>query len=391
MGDHDRYNELCCSERQQLGGGILEITPKCILKTHEDLSRVYTPGVAEPCLRIANDVTQAYTYTMKANTVAIISDGTAVLGLGDIGPHAALPVMEGKSLLFKTFGNVDAMPIVVDTKDVDELEKLVRLIAPTFGGINLEDISAPRCVDLIERLQDLDIPVFHDDQDGTAVVTIAALHNALKVTGKHFTELKVVLSGAGAAAYAIVKMLNSMDGSPREILVCDSKGIINRKRPLAFHKEWILKMPGVVEGEGSLADALKGADVFIGVSKAGLVTREMVATMNADPILFAMANPDPEITPEEAFAGGAALVGTGRSDYPNQVNNVLAFPGIFRGALDARARQITPEMKLAAAIALADYVKEPTKENILPDPLDKAVAMHVAKAVAQAWIKQADK
>ena len=329
---------------------------------------------------------KVFDYTIKRHTIAVISDGSAVLGLGNIGPEAALPVMEGKALLFKQFGNVDAMPLVVATQDVNELERFVRLVAPTFGGINLEDISAPRCVELTQRLENLGIPVFHDDQDGTAIVTCAALENALKVLKRPMDRLRIVINGAGAAGYAITRMLTSRTPRPKEILLLDSKGIIhNGRAKLDFHKKLALDMPGVIGMEGDLAHALAGADVFIGVSQANLVTKEMVRSMNPNPILFPMANPDPEILPEDAYEAGAALVGTGRSDYPNQINNVLAFPGIFRGALDARATKITRPMMLAAVTALAGLVTEPSKERILPKPFEAGIGDAIAKAVGQAW------
>ncbi|RJO65104.1 MAG: NADP-dependent malic enzyme [Myxococcales bacterium] len=387
--DHEQYQRLCIEMRKQVGG-ILEIKPKFYIRTVDDLATIYTPGVAEPCRRIAENPELAYTYTGKANTIAVISDGTAVLGLGDIGPMAGLPVMEGKAALFKQFAGIDAVPIVVGSTDVDKLEMFVRMIAPTFGGINLEDISAPHCIELVERLRDLEIPLFHDDQDGTAVVTTAALKNALALTGRTFADATIVINGAGAAGYAIAKMLSRQTPRPKRILILDSKGIIHREagKPLHFHKELMLKMPGVEEGKGSLADAMRGADVFIGVSKARLVTPEMVRSMAPDPIVFAMANPDPEIMPGLAYEAGAAIVGSGRSDYPNQINNVLAFPGIFRGTLDVRARRITPRMLDAAATALANVLRHPTRDKILPKTLDRCVSGKIADAVAEAWTEE---
>ncbi len=385
--DHENFGKLCCEQRKRLGGGILQVLPKEPILTEQDLSTAYTPGVAEPCLRIARHPEDAYRLTFKANSVAVISDGTAVLGLGNIGPAAALPVMEGKAVLFKTFANIDAVPLVLDTTDVDELERTVRLLSPTFGGINLEDISAPRCVELVERLQDLPIPVFHDDQDGTAIVTLAALHNALRLTRKHMPELKVVINGAGAAGYAIAKMLTRQFEPPREVIVCDSKGILTGDRANVYHKKAILEMPNVRSEKGDLNDAMAEADVFIGVSKGNVVSKDMVRRMNREPILFALANPQPEILPDDAFAAGAAIVGTGRSDYPNQINNVLAFPGLFRGALDIRAHSITPEMMLAAARTLAGLVIRPNRNEILPKTMGRPIAKAVAAAVAEEWLK----
>lgn len=387
MANHHNYGKQCIEERRQLDGGIFEISSRVDVNTKEDLSRVYTPGVAAPCLVIADDKKESFNLTSRRNSVAIISDGTAVLGLGDIGPEAALPVMEGKAILFKKFAGVDAIPLVVDLTEVDKLEAFVRAVAPTFGGINLEDISAPRCVELVERLDDLGIPLFHDDQDGTAVVVYAALKNALKVTGQKIEDLKVVVNGAGAAGYAITKMLTRFEPRPKEILVCDSKGIMNNKRELAFHKKKMFDMPGVVEGEGDLAHAMQGANLFIGVSKADVVTPEMVKSMAKDPIVFALANPDPEILPSLALEAGAAVVGTGRSDFDNQINNALVFPGLFRGALDAGADRITGEMMFAAAHALAGLIENPTSTHIIAQPLDKGVGNVVAKAVYDSWQK----
>lgn len=364
--------------------GKLEIALKVGLETKDDLSTAYTPGVAEPCRKIAENPADAYKYTLKANTVAVVSDGTAVLGLGDIGPLAAIPVMEGKSILFKQFGNVDAFPICLDTKDTEEIIETVKRLAPSFGGINLEDISAPRCFEIERRLkEELDIPVFHDDQHGTAIVVAAGLTNALKIVGKKWEDITAVISGAGSAGISICKLLQSF-GIGNVILV-DSKGALVAGDPrLNSAKQEIAAVTNVNKEEGSLADVLKGKDVFIGVSAPGLVTAEMVKTMAADPIVFAMANPVPEIMPDEAKAGGARIVATGRSDFPNQINNVLVFPGIFRGALDARARAITEPMKEAAARAIASIVtdEELNEEYIIPDAFNDKVAKAVAKAVA---------
>lgn len=363
--------------------GKLEVTSKTPVKTREDLALAYTPGVAEPCKVIAENKEAAYTYTMKANTVAVISDGSAVLGLGNIGPHAAMPVMEGKAVLFKEFGNVNAIPICLDTQDTEEIIKTVTYLAPGFGGINLEDISAPRCFEIEERLKEiLDIPVFHDDQHGTAIVVLAGIINALKVVNKKKEDCRIVVNGAGSAGIAITRLLLTY-GFPH-ITMCDKVGIVSRDT--AGLNDTQMKMTAVTNLEnqtGTLADAMKGADIFIGVSAPNIVTPEMVASMNKDSILFAMANPVPEIMPDVAKAAGARIVGTGRSDFPNQVNNVVAFPGIFRGALEGRARQITDEMKLAAAHAIAGLVsaEDLSEDNILPMPFDPAVAEVVANAV----------
>lgn len=363
--------------------GKLETVSKAPVKNREDLAIAYTPGVAEPCRVIARDKEAAYKYTMKANTVAIVSDGSAVLGLGNIGPHAAMPVMEGKAVLFKEFGGVNAVPICLDTQDTEEIIKAVTWLAPTFGGINLEDISAPRCFEIEERLKaTLDIPVFHDDQHGTAIVVLAGIINALKVVGKEKENCRVVVNGAGSAGIAIAKLLLTY-GFP-DIIICDSKGIISKSTP---NMNWIKKQMAEVTNlsgiNGTLADALKGADIFVGVSAPGVVTPEMVASMNRDSILFALANPIPEIMPDLAKSAGARIVGTGRSDFPNQVNNVVAFPGIFRGALEGRAPQITEEMKLAAAEAIAGLVPESElgDENIMPEAFNPRVAELVAEAV----------
>ncbi|MFK7946276.1 MAG: NADP-dependent malic enzyme [Saprospiraceae bacterium] len=363
---------------------------KMTVRTKDDLSLVYSPGVAEPCRKIAENTEDVYKYTMKGNTVAIVSDGTAVLGLGDIGPEAALPVMEGKAMLFKKFADIDAFPICLATTDVDEIVRTVRNIAPVFGGINLEDIAAPRSFEIEERLQDLGIPVFHDDQHGTAIVVLAALINACKVTGKKLEELSVVINGAGAAGVAIAKLLRCI-GSKGEycipvgsIILCDSKGIISRDRTnLNDSKKALLGFSNFEDKSGTIRDAIVGTDVFIGVSVGNLLKADDIRTMAKDSIVFGLANPTPEIMPEEAYKGGAAIVGTGRSDLPNQVNNVLGFPGIFRGALDARAKIISPKMKLAAAHAIANSVRKPSKENIIPSALNEKVAYEVARAVQE--------
>lgn len=371
--------------------GKWEIHSRVPLKTREDLSRAYTPGVAAVSEAIAVDPAAAYELTMKGNSVAIVSDGSAVLGLGNIGARAALPVMEGKAILFKAFADIDGVPIVVDTNSSEEIIATVRAIAPTFGGINLEDIAAPACFEVEAALQDLGIPVFHDDQHGTAIVLLAALINASRVTGKPLEQMKVVINGAGAAGTAIARLLRCVGHDPSvcvpvaDILVCDSRGIICPQRSdLTNEKRALLSYTNNSGVTGNLQDALKNADVFIGVSKGNLLSGEDVKTMAAEPIILAMANPIPEIMPAVALNAGAAVVGTGRSDFPNQVNNVLAFPGIFRGALDAAAPKITENMKIAAAHALANAVDEPTAEKILPDPLDHAVAHLVAAAVKQA-------
>ncbi len=368
--------------------GKIELKSKVKLETSDDLSISYTPGVAEVSRKIAEDKSAVFDYTIKKNTIGVVTDGSAVLGLGNIGPEAALPVMEGKSVLLKEFGGVDAFPICLTTQDSEEIIETVRRIAPTFGGINLEDISAPRCFEIEDALQDLGIPVFHDDQHGTAIVVLAALINATKVLGKKFEELKVVVNGAGAAGIAITKMLlcfsidKNICRSVKQIILCDSKGIIYEGRQgLNPSKQEIAAITNPNKREGTLKDAMVGADVFIGVSKGSLLTKDMVRKMNKDPMIFAMANPIPEIMPDEAKDAGAAIIGTGRSDFPNQINNVLAFPGIFRGALDAKATKITNEMKIAAASAIADCIVSPTAENIIPSPLDKSVAIKVAERV----------
>lgn len=364
--------------------GKLNTVPKSPVHTREDLSLAYTPGVAEPCKVIAKDPEAAYKYTQKANTVAVVSDGSAVLGLGNIGPLAALPVMEGKAVLFKEFGGVNAVPICLDTQDTDEIVKAVIQLAPAFGGINLEDISAPRCFEIERRLKEtLDIPVFHDDQHGTAVVVLCGIINGLRLTGKKKEECKVVINGSGAAGIAIGKLL--LNYGFRHMILCDSKGMVNKKNANNPAKAEMAKRTNLEGRSGTLADALVGADIFIGVSAPNSVTAEMVQSMNQDPFIFAMANPVPEIMPDVAKAAGARIVGTGRSDFPNQINNVIAFPGIFKGALEGRAKQITEEMKMAASIALANLVsdEELCEDFIMPEAFDPRVAEAVAKAVKE--------
>ena len=363
--------------------GKLETTAKCKVKSREDLALAYTPGVAEPCKAISKDPDAVYQYTIKANTVAVISDGSAVLGLGNIGARAAMPVMEGKCVLFKEFGGVNAFPICLDTQDTEEIIKAVTYLAPAFGGINLEDISAPRCFEIETRLKEiLDIPVFHDDQHGTAIVVLAGIINALKVTGKKKEDCCVVVNGAGSAGIAISKLLLTYGFS--HLTLCDRAGILAKDTPdLNWMQKEMMEVTNLENAHGLLADALKGADIFVGVSAPNIVTKEMVASMNSDAILFAMANPVPEIMPDLAREAGARVVGTGRSDFPNQVNNVVAFPGIFKGALKARASQITEEMKLAAATAIAELVPEDelNENNILPEPFDPRVCEAVSNAV----------
>ena len=377
--------EFALQEHEKWAGKI-EVISRAKLETPEDLAVCYTPGVAEPCIKISEDVNLSYKYTRRHNMVAVVTDGSAVLGLGDIGPEAGMPVMEGKCCLFKAFSDVDAFPLCVRTKDVDEIVKTVSLLAGSFGGVNLEDISAPRCFEIERKLKECcDIPIFHDDQHGTAVVTMAAMINALKVVGKKINEIKVVTSGAGAAGIAIIKLLISM--GLKNVIMCDRKGAIYKGREgLNKEKEEMAEISNQNMEKGSLADVIKGADVFIGVSAPGTVTQEMIHTMAPNPILFPMANPTPEIMPEEAKAAGAAVIGTGRSDFPNQINNVLAFPGIFRGALDVRASDINDEMKVAAAYAIANIItdEERNAEYIIPNPFDKRVAKAVAEAVAKA-------
>lgn len=365
--------------------GKIETTPKCEVKSREDLALAYTPGVAEPCKVIAEDKEAAYQYTIKSNTVAVVSDGSAVLGLGNIGAAAAMPVMEGKAVLFKEFGNVNAFPICLDTQDTKEIIKTVVNIAPAFGGINLEDISAPRCFEIESRLKKLlDIPVFHDDQHGTAIVVLAGIINALKVTGKKKEDCKIVVNGAGSAGIAISKLLLRY-GFPN-LTLCDKSGILNKdSKDLNWMQKEMMEVTNLEGKSGTLADAFVGADIFVGVSAPNIVSEEMVASMNKDAILFAMANPTPEIMPDLAKKAGAKVVGTGRSDFPNQVNNVVAFPGIFKGALEGRATQITEEMKLAASLALASLVPddELNEDNILPEAFDPRVADVVSAAVKE--------
>ncbi|WP_024861326.1 NAD(P)-dependent malic enzyme [Ruminococcus flavefaciens] len=367
--------------------GKIEVICRAPLETRDDLSLAYTPGVAQPCLEIQKDVDKSYELTRRSNLVAVVTDGTAVLGLGDIGPEAGMPVMEGKCALFKAFGDVDAVPLCVRSKDVDDIVNTVRLLAGSFGGVNLEDISAPRCFEIEKKLKECcDIPIFHDDQHGTAVVTLAAMLNALKVVGKKLDEIRVVTSGAGAAGIAIIKLLISM--GLKDVVLCDRNGAIYKGRPEGMNpvKDEMAEITNQQMRKGSLEEVIKGADVFIGVSAPNCVTPEMIKSMADKPILFPMANPTPEIMPDLAKEAGAAVVGTGRSDFPNQINNVLAFPGIFRGALDVRASDINDAMKIAAAKAIASFVTDDklSADYIIPSALDKSVAQAVAKAVAQA-------
>ena len=382
------YNEMALKMHEENKGKI-SVTSKVAVKTRDDLSTAYTPGVAEPCRKIRDDKSEVYRYTAKGNLVAVVSDGTAVLGLGDIGPEAAMPVMEGKSILFKEFAGIDAFPICLDTKDTDEIVETVKRLAPTFGGINLEDISAPRCFEIERRLkEELDIPVFHDDQHGTAIVVSAGLTNALKYVGKEFSEAKVVINGAGSAGISICKLL--LELGVGDVVLVDKNGI------LAVGEEWMnpaqkemAEKTNKEQIHGNLKTAMKGRDVFVGVSAPNIVTAEMVSTMAKDAVVFAMANPTPEIMPDEAKKGGAKVVATGRSDFPNQINNVLVFPGIFRGALDARATDITEEMKIAAVKAIADIIKpeELTEDYIIPGAFDERVADNVAREVAKTAIE----
>ena len=367
--------------------GKLGVHSKVAVSNANDLSLAYSPGVAEPCLDIHEDESKVFDYTMKGNLVAVVSNGTAVLGLGNIGPKAAMPVMEGKALLFKSFADVDAFPICLDTMDPDKIVEVVKLLQPTFGGVNLEDIAAPQCFEIEDRLRKMcDIPIFHDDQHGTAIVTAAGLINALKLINKDIQDIRVVANGAGAAGVAIVKLLLHM--GVKDVILCDTNGIIYEGRPVGMNpfKEEMARITNKEQKQGTLADALVGADVFVGVSAAGSVTKEMVRSMNHHPIIFAMANPVPEIMPEDAKEAGALVVGTGRSDFPNQVNNVLAFPGIFRGALDVQAKEINEEMKLAAVHAIAGLISDDElyPDYVIPDPFDRRVAAHVAAAVANA-------
>ncbi len=370
--------------------GKLSVESKVPVTDMASLSLAYTPGVAEPCKEIRDKVSDVYTYTSKGNMVAVVTDGTAVLGLGDIGPHAALPVMEGKAVLFKEMGGVDAFPICLKTKDPEEIVNIVCMLEPAFGGINLEDISAPRCFEIENKIKEkLDIPVFHDDQHGTAIIVLAGLKNALRVIGKKMEDIVVVVNGAGAAGMAIAKIILSF--SVRDLLLVDSNGIIHRGRKSGMNwaKEEISKVTNKNNRTGNLSEAMKGADVFIGVSMAEIVTEEMIQSMNCDPIVFALANPVPEISPEKAKRAGARIIATGRSDFPNQINNVLAFPGVFRGALDIRATEINDEMKIAAAEALAGLISsnDLREDYIIPDPFDKRVKQAVAQAVAKAAIE----
>ena len=371
LNQHEKWN------------GKIEVISRAKIETPEDLAVAYTPGVAEPCLKIAKDVDLSYKYTRRGNLVAVVTDGTAVLGLGDIGPEAGMPVMEGKAVLFKEFGNVNAVPVCLDTQDTEEIIKTVVNIAPAFGGINLEDISAPRCFEIETRLKELlDIPVFHDDQHGTAIVVLAGIINGLKVTGKTKEDCQVVVNGAGSAGIAITKLL--LTYGFKHVTMCDKSGILSKaSEGLNWMQQSMMEVTNLENKTGSLADALRGADIFVGVSAPNIVTADMVKTMNKDAIIFAMANPVPEIMPEVAKAAGAKVVGTGRSDFPNQVNNVIAFPGIFKGALEGRARQITEDMKLAAALAIANLVPddEVSDVNILPEAFDPRVADVVSKAV----------
>ena len=371
--------------------GKISIKPKVEVRNMDDMTKVYTPGVAEVSNAIARNKNDVYEYTIKSNAVAVVSDGSAVLGLGNIGPEAALPVMEGKALIFKQFADIDAFPICLSTQDPEEIISTVKNIAPVFGGINLEDIAAPKCFYVEEKLQNLGIPVMHDDQHGTAIVVSAALMNAAKVVGKNLSELTVAISGSGAAGTAIAKML-LCDGfnkctAVKDVIVCDSKGILHKDRTdLNDYKQQLVKITNRQNRKGTLSDAMKGTNVFIGVSKGNIVTKEMIRSMSAEPIVFAMANPTPEISPIDAIDAGVAIVGTGRSDLPNQINNSLAFPGVFRGALDAKAARITSQMKLAAAHALARCVN-PTKDKILPNIFDKGIVENIAEAVKKAAIE----
>ncbi|MGL4737821.1 MAG: NAD(P)-dependent malic enzyme [Cellulosilyticaceae bacterium] len=382
------YNEEALVLHRENKGKIA-VASKVGVSNRDELSTAYTPGVAEPCRKIHANKEEAYTYTAKGNLVAVVSDGTAVLGLGNIGPEAAMPVMEGKAILFKEFANVDAFPICLDTTDTEEIIRTVKLLAPTFGGVNLEDIASPKCFEIERRLEEeLDIPVFHDDQHGTAIVVTAALLNALKVVGKKVEDIRVVLNGPGSAGTAIIKML--LHTGVKHIIACDENGILHKEREIGIvdHKKELCEVTNLEGMTGTLKDAVVGADVFIGVSVANALTGAMIETMNQDPIVFAMANPNPEIMYDEAIAAGVKVMGTGRSDFPNQINNVLAFPGVFRGALDARSRDINYDMKLAAAKAIADLIKEEelSPEYVIPSPFDERVAKVVAAAVKEAAV-----
>ncbi len=381
------YNQAAL-ELHEKNRGKIRVVSQIEIRNKDDLATAYTPGVAEPCRKIHENSKEVYRYTAKSHLIAVVTDGSAVLGLGNIGPMAAMPVMEGKAILFKEYGDVDAVPICLDTNDTEEIIRTVKTIAPGFGGINLEDISAPRCFEIEKRLkEELDIPVFHDDQHGTAVITVAAIMNALKLVDKREEEVKAVISGAGAAGIAIAKML--LDMGVKRLYICDSQGAVWRGNPKNnVYKEEIAQRTNPENIQGSLSDMMSGADIFIGVSGPGIVTKEMVHTMNKDAIILAMANPVPEIYPEEAKAAGAKIVGTGRSDFSNQINNVLAFPGIFRGALEARATEINQEMNLAAAKAIADMVGDKLSEDyIVPDALDKSSAEAVSQAVKESAIR----
>ena len=387
------YNKQALQMHEQYRGK-LEVVCKAPLETRDDLSVAYTPGVAEPCRAIAKNKEDVYRYTTKGHMVAVVTDGTAVLGLGDIGPEAALPVMEGKAALFKKFGGVDAVPICLNTKDTEEIIRTVQCLAPAFGGINLEDISSPRCFEIERRLEALlDIPVFHDDQHGTGIVVTAALMNALKVVGKKIDEIRVVLNGPGAAGTAIIRMM--LAAGVKDIIAVDENGILYKERGIGIqdHKKELCEVTNLTDMRGTLADAVQGADVFVGVSVPGVLTPAMIRTMAKDPIVFAMANPTPEIMYDEAKAAGVRVMGTGRSDFPNQINNLLAFPGVFKGALAVRARDINYEMKVAAAKAIAATVPDEAlnEENIIPSVFDKRVTENVAQAVAQAWQKEPGK
>lgn len=376
------YAKLAIEAHKKYKGKI-SIEPKMPLETKDDLSIAYTPGVASPCEEIALDKEKAYDYTVKGNLVAVVSDGSAVLGLGNIGPEASLPVMEGKAVLFKKFAGVDAVPIVLDTQSTDEIIKTVKMIAPGFGGINLEDISAPRCFEIERRLkEELDIPVFHDDQHGTAIVTLAGIYNALKLTGKNIKDLQVVINGAGAAGVAIVKLLFA--AGVKDVIMCDSRGIIYKgRKSLNDTKKEMAQITNKQMRKGSLEDAVKDMDVFIGVSVPNVLSKKMVRSMNNDPMIFAMSNPIPEIMPEDALEAGASVVATGRSDFPNQINNVLAFPGLFRGALDARLTKLTTKMFITAAKTIADCVEVVSAEKIIPSPFDERVPARVAEAIKE--------
>lgn len=382
------YGQQSIDAHQKYGGKI-SIHSKMPLDTREDLSIAYTPGVAEPCNQIAKDRSKAYDYTWKKNSVAVVTDGSAVLGLGNIGAEASLPVMEGKCVLFKKFAEVDAVPVVLDTQDTEEIITAVKAIAPTYGGINLEDIKAPKCFEIEKRLKkELDIPVMHDDQHGTAVVTLAGMINAMRVTGRKLEDLKIVINGSGAAGVAIVKLLQHL--GVKEIIMCDSRGILYEERgEMNPIKEKMAKITNRNQTKGGMEDALDDADVFIGVSVPGVLNKQMIKQMRENPIIFAMANPIPEIMPDEAHEAGAHIIATGRSDFPNQINNVLAFPGLFRGALNARTSAITYDMYIAAAYAIADCVGEPSAEEIIPSAFDKRVAQQVANTVEEVCLQNA--